>query len=189
MYCKNCGGQLNETQEICLACGVAVGKGNAYCQNCGNPVSADAEFCMNCGTRVHKAADSANKTADGTASNVNHEALKGIEKRDLVKAIIFSILTCGIYQIYWFIVLTDEINRVSGHENDIGGLVSFLLNLVTCSIYGYIWAYFMGGKVDEITGAKNTYTSIIYLVLALFGFNIINLALMQDTVNKAVDNQ
>ena len=68
-------------------------------------------------------------------------------------------------------------------------IVSFLLNLVTCSIYGYIWAYFMGGKVDEITGAKNTYTSIIYLVLALFGFNIIILALMQDTVNKAVDNQ
>lgn len=185
MYCKNCGGQLNDTQEICLACGVAVGKGNAYCQNCGNAVGAEAEFCMNCGTRVRKPASSVNEEAPKT----NSEALKGIEKRDLVKAIIFSILTCGIYQIYWFIVLTDEVNRVSGHENDIGGLVSFLLNLITCGIYGYVWAYFMGGKVDEITGAKNTYTSIIYLVLALFGFNIINLALMQDTINKAVDNR
>lgn len=186
MYCKNCGGQLNETQEICLACGVAVGKGNSYCQNCGNPVSAEAEFCMNCGARVRKPAENVN---NGTNSKLNSEAVKTVEKRDIVKAIIFSILTCGIYQIYWFIVLTDEINRVSGHENDMSGLVSFLLNLITCGIYGYIWAYFMGGKVDEITGAKNTYTSIIYLVLALLGFNIVNLALMQDTVNKTLDQQ
>jgi len=186
MYCKNCGGQLHENQEICLACGVAVGKGNSFCQNCGNSVSAEAEFCMNCGARVRKPAASAGNNAN--ASKVNPDALRSVEKRDLVKAIIFSILTCGIYQIYWFIVLTDEVNRISGHENDMSGVIAFLLNLVTCGIYGYIWAYFMGGKIDEITGAKNTYTSVIYLVLALFGFNIINLALMQDTVNKAVDN-
>ena len=27
MYCKNCGMQMNDNQEVCLACGVATGKG------------------------------------------------------------------------------------------------------------------------------------------------------------------
>ncbi len=185
MYCKNCGGQLNENQEICLACGVATGHGNQYCQNCGKPVSAEAEFCMNCGAKLRKSAPA---NANGTASHVNHEALNTIEQRDLVKAIVFSILTCGIYSIYWFIVLTDEVNRLSGHENDVSGGLSFLLTLVTCGIYAYFWAYTMGNKVDEINGTKNS-TSIIYLVLELFGLNIVNLALMQDTVNKTVDQR
>ena len=189
MYCKNCGEQLNENQDICVKCGVVVGKGNSYCQNCGNPISADAEYCMNCGVKVHKTVASASTNANDAAPQVNTEALKSVQKRDLVKAIIFSILTCGIYQIYWFIVLTDDVNRISGQENDMSGLVSFLLDLVTCGIYGCVWAYFMGGKVDKITGAKDTYTPIIYLILEIFGFNIINLALIQDTVNKAVDNQ
>ena len=184
MYCKNCGTQMNENQEVCLACGVAKGKGNSHCQNCGNPVSPEAEFCMECGTRVRKSV-----SENANAFGVNSEAAKTIEKRDLIKAIIFSILTCGIYQIYWFIVLTDEVNRLSGHEKDMSGALSLVLSLVTCGIYSYIWAYFMGGKIDEITGAKNSYTSILYLVLELFGFEIVNLALMQDAVNKAVDQQ
>lgn len=54
MYCKNCGKEMNETQDYCLACGVKKGNGNAFCSNCGNSVNPNADVCVNCGTNLKK---------------------------------------------------------------------------------------------------------------------------------------
>jgi hypothetical protein len=104
------------------------------------------------------------------------------KNRSIALAIIFTIFTCGIYGIYWFIVLTDDMNRLTLDDDyQMSGAVSFLLSLVTCGIYGIYWAYKMGNKVDRLNGGS--YTGFIYILLHLFGLEIINLALMQDTVN------
>lgn len=55
-------------------------------------------------------------------------------ERSLPVSILLTIITCGIYGIYWFIVLTDEVNQHSG-EDDTSGGIAFLLTLVTCGIY------------------------------------------------------
>lgn len=110
-----------------------------------------------------------------------------VEKRNIAVAIILSIITCGIYGIYWFIKLTDEINYASGHPQDVSGGMAFLLTLVTCGIYGYIWYYKMGEKLDELAMAKGMPTQsrgIVYLILGLFGFGIVSYALMQDSINQ-----
>lgn len=54
MYCKNCGGQINENQDICLSCGASVGKGNSYCRNCGKKISEFADICVGCGVFIKK---------------------------------------------------------------------------------------------------------------------------------------
>lgn len=56
MYCRNCGGEMNDNQAICLKCGVKTGDGNSYCANCGNAVAPNAEVCLSCGVAVKKAA-------------------------------------------------------------------------------------------------------------------------------------
>lgn len=56
MYCRNCGGEMNDNQAICLKCGVKTGVGDSYCANCGNAVAPNAEVCLNCGVAVKKAA-------------------------------------------------------------------------------------------------------------------------------------
>ena len=53
-------------------------------------------------------------------------------------------MTCGIYGIYWFIVLTDDARLASGDQQAPSGGIAFLLTLVTCGIYGIYWAYKMG---------------------------------------------
>jgi len=189
MYCKNCGVQMNDTQDICLACGVAKGKGNAFCGNCGNAVSPEASFCLNCGVALNPNQEPAATEAAEPKSALDAEALKTVQPRDIVKAIIFSIITCGIYSIYWFIVLTNEVNRITKRENEFSGGIAYVLTLLTCGIFGYYWAYKMGEKVDVITDTKNSYTGIIYLVLMVFGLGIVNYALIQDAVNKVVENQ
>lgn len=54
MFCRNCGGEMNDNQAICLKCGVNVGVGNSYCANCGQPVDPNASVCMSCGVAIKK---------------------------------------------------------------------------------------------------------------------------------------
>ena len=61
--------------------------------------------------------------------------------RSIVVSIILSIVTCGIYGIYWFVKLNDELNAAAGKQNATSGGVAVLLTLVTCGIYGFYWAY------------------------------------------------
>ena len=40
-----------------------------------------------------------------------------IKERNIALCIIFSIITCGIYGIYWYINMVDDLNALSGHED------------------------------------------------------------------------
>ena len=44
----------------------------------------------------------------------------------------------------------------------------------------------MGERVDRMKGDPNGNTNIIYLLLSIFGLGIVSIALMQDSVNKAI---
>ena len=98
-----------------------------------------------------------------------------MKQRSVGIAILLSIITCGIYGIYWLIMLNDETNYVSGHQQDgTSGGVVFLLTLVTCGIYGYYWCYKQGEKLNEAKMQRGIMVLryfILYfqsLVLALF---------------------
>ena len=103
--------------------------------------------------------------------------------RSVALCIVLSIVTCGIYQMYWFVCLTDEMNYASGYDKDTGGVLALVLTIITCGIYGIYWAYKMGEKVDAIRGSSAN-TNIIYLILDLLGFNIIVCALCQNELNQ-----
>ena len=77
-----------------------------------------------------------------------------IQQRNIAVCIILSIVTCGIYGIYWFIVLSNDTNTVSNAENATSGGVAFVLSLITCNIYGLYWAY--KHTVAAIKGAVST---------------------------------
>lgn len=62
-----------------------------------------------------------------------------MRERNIAVAIILTIVTCGIYGIYWFIVLTDDARLASGDQQAPSGGIAFLLTLVTCGIYGIYW--------------------------------------------------
>lgn len=112
-----------------------------------------------------------------------------MQKRDIVKCIIFSIITCGIYGIYWFIVLTDDVNRIS-EDNSVSGGMAFLLTIITCGIYGFVWAYQMGKKVYNYSvnnGMNLSDNSAIYLILQLFGLSIVNYCLIQNDLNAIAE--
>lgn len=108
-----------------------------------------------------------------------------IVRRSIPLAIIFTIITCGIYGIYWMIKLNDEVNYLSGETQATSGVVVFLLGIVTCGIYLFYWLYKMGERCDRIKG-MNSSSGILYLILGLLGLSIVSYCLMQDTINKAI---
>lgn len=110
----------------------------------------------------------------------------GIKERNLVLGIIFSIITCGIYGIYWIYEVNNDVNTLANEPGATSGGYVILFSLITCGIYGIYWAYKMGERCDRIKGAGNGSTNILYLVLAIFGLQIVNLALIQDTINNAI---
>lgn len=110
-----------------------------------------------------------------------------VKQRSIGICILLSFVTCGIYGLYWFVVLTDDINKEAGETDATSGGMSLLLTLVTCGIYGWYWAYKMGEKVDIIknnNGMPSSNSGILYVLLQVFGLGIIAYALMQDTANK-----
>lgn len=152
-----------------------------YCKNCGAPMSDDAYFCQNCGTKV-------SESTEVVSNQIVPFESHGIKERNLVLAIVLSIITCGIYSIYWMAKINDEALTLA-KEKGSTGIVVVLLNLITCGIYGLFWSYKMGVCTDKIKGAQNGNSAILYLILALFGFSIVNMALTQDAVNNCVNGK
>lgn len=112
-----------------------------------------------------------------------------MQNRSIGLCIFLSIITCGIYGIYWFVMITNEANMASGHAQDgTSGGMAFLFTILTCGIYGYYWAYKMGERVNEAKAARglpsDSNLSVIYLLLEIFGLGIITYALIQNELNK-----
>ena len=109
-----------------------------------------------------------------------------IKNRNIALCIIFSIITCGIYGIYWFIVMTDEMNELAPDDYATSGGLAFVFSLITCGIYSIYWNYKMGIKMNDIEmqeGKGNNSNHILFLLLSLFGLSIINYCLMQSKLN------
>ena len=154
-----------------------------FCSNCGKELAENSTFCPNCGTKIGENTSNQNSNSNATV-NVNAPVL---EYRDIAIAIILSIVTCGIYGIFWIISLTNDANKVADRPTDTSGGMVILLTIITCGIYGIYWNYKMGQKIYEAGQRYNKSigdNSVLYLVLSLFGLQIVNYALMQSDLNK-----
>ena len=81
-----------------------------------------------------------------------------IQQRDFLKYVIFSILTCGIYSIYYWYKYTEDINTVCEGDGKPSPnyIVVILLSIVTCGIYNYFWYYKQADRLYTIAPKYNT---------------------------------
>ncbi|MDO5601729.1 MAG: DUF4234 domain-containing protein [Oscillospiraceae bacterium] len=109
-----------------------------------------------------------------------------VQRREIFICILLSIVTCGIYSIYWFIKLTNDVNYLSGLVNQTSGGMAFLFTLLTCNIYGLYWAYNMGEKLDmakKQRGVPASNGGLLFLILQLLCAPAA-FAVMQNEINK-----
>lgn len=115
-----------------------------------------------------------------------------MKRRNIALCVVLSIVTFGIYGIYWFVQLNNNVNELANPPKKTSGGVAFLLTLVTCGIYGLFWAYKMGSLLDEasVSGGKPAQNrAVIYLVLQILGLGIVAWCLMQSGINALIPEE
>lgn len=111
-----------------------------------------------------------------------------VRERSVGLAIILSLITCGLYGLYWIYALTNEIGVLSGDRSFTGGK-TLLLCIITCGIYTLFWYYQVGSQLMQVQsnyGEIPKDDSLLYLLLGIFGFGIVSIAIAQSNVNKLV---
>ena len=188
------------------------------CPNCGAQCQDDARFCTNCGAPFETVQNQyggwqqnagQQNQYGGWQQNAGQQDqyggyrqyapystmpvpqynTYGIRNRSIVLAVIFTIITFGIYGIYWMIRINDEVNQLANEPQATSGGLVFLFSLITFGIYSYYWLYKMGERCDRIRGEWNGSKSILYLILGLVGLSIVSYALIQDVINKSLPQE
>lgn len=106
-----------------------------------------------------------------------------IKRRGVFAAIALSLITSGIYAIYWYVKITDDSNAISDELNNghktAGGGKAILFTLLSFGIYNIYWAYKLGKKLEQ--------NCLVYVFFALIGGWIINFAFAQREINLVYD--
>lgn len=131
-----------------------------YCTHCGKEVNENAEICMNCGCRV------APKAVPAKQLKTN---------RGLLKYILLSMITLGIYGLVVMSAVSTDINliasRYDGKKTMHYCLVVFIFSWLTLGIVPLVWFH----KISKRIGAELTRRGIGYSFGAgtFWGWNIL----------------
>ncbi|OTN76224.1 hypothetical protein A5886_001301 [Enterococcus sp. 8G7_MSG3316] len=109
------------------------------------------------------------------------------QQRSVLMVILLTIITCGIYYFFWFYQVTKELTEYSEDDRLSPGL-SVVLTIVTCGFYQIYWWYriadvFVSAQQKAKYPRVND-NKILFVVLTLFGLDIINMAILQSDMNQ-----
>lgn len=181
-----------------------------FCTKCGTPNEDSSKFCCGCGEPLVQKSEPVNNSTSpensppvtGYQQNNSYQQPGNtpynspykapITGKNIAKCLILTIVTCGIYGIFWFIKLVDDLNTAAQTPEESNGITVFLLGLVTCGIYYFVWYYKAGEKVNRVRSLSGQYandSAILYLLLGIFGLGIVNYVLIQSELNKVAAAQ
>ena len=130
MYCKNCGAELKEGQQVCLSCGFAVGKGNKYCPNCGEEVKSQGqEICLKCGHKL---------SGGSSLGNLSSSASWVPAGKDKLIAILLCFFLGGLGIHNFYLGETKKgVVRIVGCLFVIGGIILAIIDFVKMLMDNY----------------------------------------------------
>jgi len=115
-----------------------------FCSKCGNQINDDADVCMNCGCKVNEQA----------AAPVG----KLKTNRGLLKFILLSLITFGIYGIVVMSSVSSDINtiasRYDGKKTMHYCLVFFIFSWLTFGIVPLVWSHKISARIGAELGRR-----------------------------------
>ncbi|SFG28480.1 protein of unknown function [Lachnospiraceae bacterium C7] len=96
------------------------------------------------------------------------------QERSFIKYLLLSLITCGIYSLFFYYDLIRDINTACAGDNEhTPGLLEFiLLSIVTCGIYGIYWRYKVACRIYKNSiryGVLTNDSPSAVLVLCILG--------------------
>ena len=86
-----------------------------------------------------------------------------VKHRNPVLVIVFSVITLGIYGIYWLVSTTKELRRLKADAPNPWALLLFLIPLVNIFVaLWYYWKY--SAAIEEISGFSAVLLFLLWIV-------------------------
>lgn len=112
-----------------------------YCRNCGKEINEGADICLNCGCSVRKKAPAVSTAPVGQLKT----------NRGLLKFILLSLITFGIYGIVVMSAVSTDINAIAGRYDGKKTmhycLVAFLFSWLTLGIVPIVWFHKLSSRI------------------------------------------
>jgi hypothetical protein len=125
-------------------------------------------------------------------NRLDFHAAAGQYTSSIVKDIILSIITCGIYSLFWQARQMRAVNYLL-EEEKYNFWKWFLLTIITCGIYHIYYEYMMAQSIMEVQRRFGRPISnnlhVLSVVLAIFGLHIVTDAVQQDEINRLFGTQ
>ena len=145
------------------------------CAQCGAPIEEGTVFCINCGCSLSEVPP-VNAAAAPVAAPV--APLK--TNRSLLKFILLSMITFGIYGIVVMSCISRDINivatRYDGKKTMHYCLVAFLFSWLTCGIVPIVWIHKLSNRIgNELTrrGYQEKFGASTFWLWGVLGYFII----------------
>ena len=104
-----------------------------------------------------------------------------IKQRNIVVCILLTLITCGIYGIYWVIMLAKEAVSVKDPADNA------VLEIVLMILLPFVGIFLTEKKFAEgcaERGVAHKDNSVLYLILGLIGLGIVGICMLQNDLNK-----
>lgn len=102
-----------------------------------------------------------------------------MKKRNIFLMVLLTIITLGIYGIYWTCSFQNQLKKATGLG--FTGVGHFFMLVFTFGIYSIYWQYAAGKRLAAL-GLENH--GVLYLLLCFVGLNFLNPYFMQNQANK-----
>ncbi|MBQ8356947.1 MAG: DUF4234 domain-containing protein [Clostridia bacterium] len=111
-----------------------------------------------------------------------------LTKRSVASVIVFSILTCGIYMLWWTYVTCTALQQ-QGHKTSIPPVLTVLLMLFVSGVGGALLGIDADDNINAIKamhGMPLTDNKILWIILGII-IPIVSVALIQSEINNMID--
>ena len=111
-----------------------------------------------------------------------------MKKRNIAVMLVLSVITCGIYNLFWMYLARDEFKRLSCYEDINPGLELFLT--IICFPFFYYWIYKFSADIAKYQAETGRYVcdnGVVNLLLTIFGFGLVSELIIQSQLNDLAE--
>ena len=157
-FCRECGTMLEPVTKICPACGYSpYGEVNQVEEDdqssgsqIGSPEAVTVQSAKEKPENMGMAVSGEAKRNDEKNSQHNARmSYESAEYRDFAKGLLLTVITLGVYAIYWQYKFVKDLKKIAGKECIRGYISALLLTVVTMGIYMVYYQYKMGQAVNK----------------------------------------
>lgn len=112
-----------------------------------------------------------------------------VKEKSIGLCVVLSLVTCGIYGIYWLYTIAHDLNDLCESQNQEKGAepgLVVVLGIVTCGIYSLYYLWKAGKMVSSLTRSNGHHPSddsIVLMVLSILQLSLVSYCILQSHIN------